>query len=71
MVDVFPMPPAPIRAIGVRHCAKQTIFRISSSRPNKALGGGGGSSPGTLDANVSRRVFQQLMLLTYSEPRTQ
>ena len=67
---VFPMPPASIRAIGVRRCAKRTIFSVSSSRPKRAFGGGGGSSPGTLDANVSRRVSQQSILPTCSESRT-
>jgi hypothetical protein len=51
-MDVFPIPPAPIRAIDVRHPARWTILSISSSRPKKIPGGGGGSSPGTLDANV-------------------
>ena len=48
MTDVLPIPPAPIRAIGVRRCAKSMIFSIKSSRP-KIFGGGGGSSPGALD----------------------
>jgi len=51
-MEVLPIPPAPIRAIGIRRCAKQTIFSINSSRPKKILGDGGGNSPGALDANV-------------------
>ena len=45
--DVLPIPPAPIRAIGVRCAAKPTTSSISLSRP-KILGGGGGDSPGEL-----------------------
>ena len=50
--DVLPIPPTPIKAIGVRCCAKSTILSINSSRPKKILGGGGGRSPGALDSNV-------------------
>ena len=45
-MDVFPIPPAPTRAIGLRPLARSMIFSISSSRPKQALGGGGGNSPG-------------------------
>ena len=48
MTDVLPIPPAPIKAIGMRRCAKSMIFSINSLRPKKILGGGGGSSPGAL-----------------------
>ena len=51
-MDVFPIPPAPIRAIGVRLSERLMIFSISSPRPKQALGGGGGDSPGILDTNV-------------------
>ena len=44
-MDVLPIPPAPIRAIGVKFSARPTIFSISSVRPKQA-GGGGGHSPG-------------------------
>ena len=44
-MDVFPIPPEPMRAIGVRFSARPVIFSISSSRPKQALGGGGGDSP--------------------------
>ena len=37
----------------VRFSAKPTIS-INSSRPKKTLGGGGGDSPGSLDANMRR-----------------
>ena len=50
--DVFPIPPAPTRAIGVRRSTNVTIFSTSSSRPKKILGGGGGNSPATLDIDV-------------------
>ena len=53
-MDVLPIPPAPIRAIGVSCSAKPTISSIRSSRPKKILGGGGGDSPGALDAHVRR-----------------
>ena len=38
------VPPAPMRAMGVRFTARPTIFSINSSRPKQALGGGGGDS---------------------------
>ena len=44
--DVFPIPPAPMRATGVRVSARSMIVSISSSRPKQTLGGGGGNSPG-------------------------
>ena len=44
-MDVFPIPPAPMSAIGVRLSARPITFSISSSRPKQALGGGGGDSP--------------------------
>src|SRR5882757_4107982 len=46
--DVFPIPPAPMRATGVRLWARATILSIKSSRPKKARGGGGGVSPDVL-----------------------
>ena len=49
-MDVFPIPPGPMRAIGVRSSARVTIFSISSLRPKQALGCGGGDSPSMLDA---------------------
>ena len=54
-MEVLPIPPVPIRANGVRFSARLTISSISSSRPKKALGGGGGDSPGVLDTNISYR----------------
>ena len=45
-MEVFPIPPAPMRAIGVRFPARPTTSSISSSRPKQAHGGGGGNSPG-------------------------
>jgi hypothetical protein len=50
-MDVLPIPPAPTSAIGVRRFAKSTISSINLSRPRQILGGGGGDSPGTLNAN--------------------
>ena len=47
-MDVFPIPPASIRAIGVRFCARPTIFSFDTSRPKKSLGGGSGSFPSAL-----------------------
>jgi hypothetical protein len=52
-MDVFPIPPAPMRAMGVNSSARPTIFSISSSRPKQALGRGGGDSPSILGANIS------------------
>jgi hypothetical protein len=68
-VDVLPIPPAPIRAIGVRREAKSMIFSINSSRPKKTLGGGGGSSPGALDVNIRRWISPVSRMLTRSESR--
>ena len=51
-MDVFPMPPGPMRASGVRFSARSMTFAIRSSRPKQALGGGGGDSPSALDTNV-------------------
>jgi len=45
-MDVFPIPPGPMRAIGAMSSARVTISSISSSRPKQVLGGGGGTSPG-------------------------
>jgi hypothetical protein len=57
-MDVFPIPPGPMRAMGVNFSARSTIFSISSSRPKQALGGGGGDSPNTLDVNISRWIHR-------------
>ena len=46
-MDVFPIPPGPMRATGVRSSAKPTTSSISSPRPKQTLGRGGGDSPGT------------------------
>ena len=46
-MEVFPIPPAPMRAKGSRSSAKATISSISSLRPKQALGGGN-SPRGTL-----------------------
>jgi len=64
-IDVFPMPPAPMRAMGVRFSVRPTILSISSSRPKNALGGGGGNSPGTLHVNIRCWIHFQSRLLTW------
>ena len=51
-MEVFPIPPGPMRAIGVRFSARPTISSISLSRPKQTLGGGGGDSPRILDATI-------------------
>lgn len=51
-MDVFPIPPAPIRAIGMRLPARLTIFSIKQLRPKQALGGGGGDSQGMLNIDM-------------------
>ena len=43
--EVFPIPPAPIRATGSRFSASPTTFSTSSARPKQSLGAGGGDSP--------------------------
>ena len=53
MVEVLP-----VRSIGVSRWAKP-VLSIDLSRP-KILGGGNGSSPGVLGANVRRWVHQRL-----------
>ena len=50
-MDVFPIPPGPIRAIRVIFPVRLIIFLINSSRPKQTLGGEGGDSPGVLDVN--------------------
>jgi hypothetical protein len=57
-MDVFPIPPGPMRAMGVRFSARPTISLVSSLRPKNTLGGGGGDSPESLDANISRWIHQ-------------
>lgn len=42
--NVFPVPPAPIRAMGSSFTASPTTFSISSSCPKQSLGAGGGNS---------------------------
>ena len=59
-MDVFPIPPGPMRAVGVRFSVRPSIFLISSSRPKQALGGGGGDSPSMLGGNV--RVSDPLVV---------
>ena len=44
-IDVFPIPPAPMSAIGSRFSASSMTFSIISSRPMQTLRGGGGDSP--------------------------
>ena len=52
MMDVLPIPPAPVRAIDVKRCVRSTIASTNSLRPKKTFGGGGGSSPGVAGADV-------------------
>ena len=54
-MDVFPIPPVPMRASGVRFSTRPTIFSITSWRPKTTLGGGGGGSPDVLDAKIRYR----------------
>jgi len=68
-MEVFPIPPVPIRAIGVKFSTRLTISWIKSLRPKQALGGGGGDSPGTLDVNVREWISQQPILLTWLESK--
>src|SRR5882757_9285171 len=44
-IEVFPIPPAPMRATGVRLWVRSTSLSIKLLRPKKARGGGGGDSP--------------------------
>jgi hypothetical protein len=68
-MEVFPIPPAPMRAMEVWCSAKPTIFSIHSSRPKKTPGGGGGGSPYTLNTNIRYRVQRWSRSLTLFEPR--
>ena len=52
MIDGFPIPPAPVRAIDVQRCIRSTIVSTNSPRPKKTFGAGGGNSPGTVGANA-------------------
>jgi hypothetical protein len=68
--EVFPMPPGPTRAIGLRPSARSTIFSISSSRPKQALGGGGGNSPGGILWKFQAAITpKRLQTLTCLEPK--
>ena len=69
-MDVFPIPPGPMRAIGVRSSARPMISSIRSSRPKQALGRGGGDSPGGFDVGVRCWIRQRLRSLTRLEPAT-
>ena len=65
-MDVFPIPPAPIRAMGVSFSARPMTFSISSSRPKQVLGGGGGDSPGGMlykDKTVYHIEFEMVDLV--------
>jgi hypothetical protein len=55
-MDVFPIPPTPMRATGISFSVRPTIVSISSSRPKQALGGGGEDSPSALDVSISRWI---------------
>ena len=68
-MDVFPIPPGPMRASEVRFSARPMVLSISSSRPKHARGGGGGGSPSMLDLNVRRCPARQLEWLTWFESR--
>ena len=68
-INVLPIPPAPMRAIGSRCSARPMTFSISSLRPKQALGGCGGGSPCTLDANMRHQIYQRSKLRTFSESR--
>ena len=52
MMDVFPIPPVPVRAIDVKCSVRSTIVSTNSLRPKKIFGAGGGSSPGVAGADV-------------------
>ena len=56
-MDVFPIPPGPMRAIEERLSARLTTFSINSSRPKQAPGGGGGDSPSILGSKVRSQVY--------------
>ena len=63
-MDVFPMPPVPMRAMGVKLPTRSTIFATSSSRPKKALGGCGGDSPGLFGQKFRWWICLQARFLT-------
>ena len=68
-MEVFPIPPAPMRAMGSRFSAIPTSFSMSSPRPKQALGAGGGDSPrGTL-YNRKTVDYQYWEPLTWPESR--
>ena len=69
-MDVFPIPPAPMRAMGSSFWAISTTLSISSSRPKQALGAGGGDSPTPTLRNRKIVSFQWLKPLTWYESGT-
>lgn len=44
-IDVFPIPPGPMRAMGSNFLASPMTFSTDPSRPEQAPGAGGGDSP--------------------------
>ena len=68
-MDVLPIPPAPIKAMGVEFSARLTTSSISSSRPKQAGDGGGNSPGGILDVHVRPCALSCLILLTWAESK--
>ena len=66
VIVVLPIPPAPMRAMGLRFSARLTTFSINSFHPKMALGGCGGGSPCALDANMRLRIHR--LLIYFSAP---
>ena len=69
-MEVLPIPPAPMRVVGIKFSARSNIFSINSSRQKKVLGGRGGDSPGTLDVNVRHCTHGYQVLPTWPGSET-
>ena len=67
-MDVFPIPPAPMSAMGLRSSARLTTFSISSSHPKNDLGGGGGNSPRGILRQRKTLDHITFILLTWVDP---
>lgn len=55
-VEDLPVPPTPLRVIGVRSSARQNVFSVGSSRPKQTPGREGGDPPDLSGEDVGCRI---------------